>query len=159
MLFGDIKKSMNFYQKGYLLKEFNIYILQQLQPLWKTTAYISQKMPTITMPGALLAFSAPSHAECVEVDSLMDTTLATKTCSIPWCWPAWQQRTGLISVPFSITITEDTPDVWRLPEDNQAVWTFVSNFWAVEDIAQVDYIKKERPDNDTKGQKLLFILK
>ncbi|KAG2747793.1 hypothetical protein P692DRAFT_201716179 [Suillus brevipes Sb2] len=85
----------------------------------------------------------------------MDTTLATKTCSIPWCWPAWQQRTGLISAPFSITITEDTPDVWRLPEDNQAVWTFVSNFWAVEDIAQVDYIKKEQHSNDnTKGREL-----
>lgn len=106
----------------------------------------SLKMPTITMPGALLALSAPCHTTA-SADGL-------QASCIPWCWPAWQQRTGLSSSPFSITVTEDTPSLWRLPDANQAVWTFVSNFWAIEDTMQVDYIKKGRSDNDAKGREL-----
>lgn len=118
------------------------------------------KMPTIIMPGALLALSAPSHAqEAASFFGALDEQSPTSannlpTSSIPWCWPAWQQRTGLSSAPFSIQVTEDTPSCWKSPEANQAVWTFVSNFWAIEDAMQVDYIKKERPDNDTKGREL-----
>ncbi|KAG2336736.1 P-loop containing nucleoside triphosphate hydrolase protein [Suillus weaverae] len=60
----------------------------------------------------------------------------------------------LTSAPFSTTINEDTPCDWILPEANQAVWTFISNFWAVPDSTQVDYIKKKRSDNDSKGRDL-----
>ncbi|KAG1833201.1 P-loop containing nucleoside triphosphate hydrolase protein [Suillus subalutaceus] len=94
-------------------------------------------MPTITMPGALLALSAPSHAE--QVDSSTDTTEAG---NIPWCWPIWQQHTMLGSTPLSVNITEDTPSAWKSLKIHQAVLTFANNFWAIEDAAQVDYIKK-----------------
>ncbi|KAG1851648.1 P-loop containing nucleoside triphosphate hydrolase protein [Suillus subluteus] len=104
-------------------------------------------MPTITMPGALLALSAPSHAE--QVDSSTDTTEAG---NIPWCWPIWQQHTMLGSTPLSVNITEDTPSAWKSLKIHQAVLTFANNFWAIEDAAQVDYIKKDRPDNDNEGR-------
>ncbi|KAG1836505.1 P-loop containing nucleoside triphosphate hydrolase protein [Suillus subalutaceus] len=111
------------------------------------------------MPGALLALSSPSHAEEPSFVDAPDEQFAVSTGrpqagSIPWCWPAWQQRTGFSSPPFSSQVAEDTPSIWKSPEANQAVWTFISNFWAVEDSMQVDYIKKERPDNDTKGREL-----
>jgi hypothetical protein len=109
-----------------------------------------QKMPTITMPGALLALSAPSHAE--EADSLADAVGSPNSGTIPWCWPVWQQRTMLGSTPLSLTVNEDTPSIWKSPEVNQAVLTFAHNFWAIEDAAQVDYIKKDRSDNDHKGR-------
>ncbi|KAG1772227.1 P-loop containing nucleoside triphosphate hydrolase protein [Suillus placidus] len=110
------------------------------------------------MAGAFLILSAPSNAE--EANSFaeaVDEQSATSTRgpqNIPWCWPAWQQRTMLTSAPFSTTINEDTPCDWKLPEANQAVWTFISNFWAVQDSTQVDYIKKKRSDNDSKGRDL-----
>ncbi|KAG1763002.1 P-loop containing nucleoside triphosphate hydrolase protein [Suillus placidus] len=106
-------------------------------------------MPTITMPGALLALSAPSHAE--QVDST-DAVILAEAGNIPWCWPIWQQRTMLGSTPLSVNVTEDTPNAWKSFEVHQAVLTFANNFWAVEDAAQVDYIKKDRPDNDNKGR-------
>ncbi|KAG1741204.1 P-loop containing nucleoside triphosphate hydrolase protein [Suillus occidentalis] len=105
-------------------------------------------MPTITMPGALLALSAPSHAE--QLDS--SSRDAAEASPIPWCWPIWQQRTMLSSTPLSANITEDTPVAWKSLEINQAVLTFANNFWAIEDGAQVDYIKKDRSDNDNKGR-------
>lgn len=105
-------------------------------------------MPTITMPGALLALSAPSHAE--QLDS--SSRDAAEASPIPWCWPIWQQRTMLSSTPLSVNVTEDTPIAWKSLEINQAVLTFANNFWAIEDGAQVDYIKKDRSDNDNKGR-------
>ncbi|KAG1829710.1 P-loop containing nucleoside triphosphate hydrolase protein [Suillus subalutaceus] len=107
-------------------------------------------MPTITMPGALLALSAPSHIE--EGDSLVDAVGHPEAGNIPWCWPVWQQRTMLSSTPLSVTVNEDTPDAWKSPEVNQAVLTFANNFWAVDDAAQVGYIKKDCTDNDNKGR-------
>ncbi|KAG1860096.1 hypothetical protein F4604DRAFT_1684473 [Suillus subluteus] len=104
-------------------------------------------MPTITMPGALLALSTLSHAE--QVDSSTDTTEAG---NIPWCWPVWQQHTMLGSTPLSVNITEDTPSTWKSLKIHQAVLTFANNFWAIEDAAQVDYIKKYHPDNDNEGR-------
>ncbi|KAG2336606.1 hypothetical protein BDR05DRAFT_896483 [Suillus weaverae] len=101
------------------------------------------------MPGALLALSAPSHAE--QVDSA-DAVILAEAGNIPWCWPAWQQRTMLSSTPLSVNVTEDTPNAWKSFEVHQAVLTFANNFWAVEEAAQVDYIKKNRPDNDNKGR-------
>ncbi|KAG1891850.1 P-loop containing nucleoside triphosphate hydrolase protein [Suillus fuscotomentosus] len=102
------------------------------------------------MPGALLALSAPSYAE--EVDSLVDAVGHPNAGNIPWCWPVWQQRTTLSSTPLSVTLNEDTPSAWKSPGVNQAVLTFAHNFWAIEDSAQVDYIKKDRSDNDNKGR-------
>jgi hypothetical protein len=117
-----------------------------------------QKMPTITLAGALLVLSAPSNAEEAHpfADTIDEQPIASpsSTCSIPWCWPTWQQRTKLTSAPFSATVNEDTPCDWNAPDANHAVWTFVSNFWAVEDSAQVDYIKKKRTDNNSKGRDL-----
>ncbi|KAG1725989.1 hypothetical protein EDB19DRAFT_1914837 [Suillus lakei] len=63
-------------------------------------------MPTNTMPGALLALSAPSHAE--EADSFVDAVdeqSATsagrlQACNIPWCWPVWQQHTDIMHNQF-----------------------------------------------------------
>ncbi|KAG2063485.1 hypothetical protein BDR04DRAFT_1037816 [Suillus decipiens] len=107
-------------------------------------------MPTITMPGALLALSSPSHAE--EADSTVDAIARPEAGHIPWCWPVWQQRTMLSSTPLSATVNEDTPSAWKSPEVNQAVLTFARNFWAVDDAAQVDYIKKDRSDNDNQGR-------
>ncbi|KAG1837021.1 P-loop containing nucleoside triphosphate hydrolase protein [Suillus tomentosus] len=102
------------------------------------------------MPGALLVLSAPSHAE--QVDSPADAVGHPEAGHIPWCWPTWQQRTTLSSTPLSATVNEDTPSAWQSPEANQAVLTFAHNFWALEDTAQVDYIKKDRSDNDNKGR-------
>ncbi|KAG2097976.1 uncharacterized protein F5147DRAFT_777839 [Suillus discolor] len=102
------------------------------------------------MPGALLALSAPSHAE--EINSLGNAIAHPEAEHIPWCWPVWQQRTMLSSTPLSAKVNEDTPDVWRFPEVHQAVLAFAHNFWAVEEATQVDYIKKDRADNDTKGR-------
>ncbi|KAG1894055.1 P-loop containing nucleoside triphosphate hydrolase protein [Suillus fuscotomentosus] len=107
-------------------------------------------MPTITMPGALLALSSPSHAE--EADSSVDAIVHPGAGHVPWCWPVWQQRTTLSSTPLSATVNEDTPSAWKSLEVNQAVLTFARNFWAVDDAAQVDYIKKDRSDNDNKGR-------
>jgi hypothetical protein len=56
--------------------------------------------------------------------------------------------------PMSPIINDNTPCNWKLPNANQAVWTFVSNFWILKDSAQVDYIKKCQTDNDSKGYKL-----
>ncbi|KAG1834958.1 P-loop containing nucleoside triphosphate hydrolase protein [Suillus subalutaceus] len=109
-------------------------------------------MPTITMPGALLALSAPCHAE--QADSLMDSESVGRpdAGNIPWCWPVWRHRTTLSSTPLSVTINEDTPSAWKSHEVHQAVLTFACNFWAVDDAAQVDYIKKGRPDNNNQGR-------
>lgn len=104
------------------------------------------------MPGALLALSAPSYAE--EPHSLEDTAVHPETGCIPWCWPVWQQRTMLSSTPLLATINEDTPSAWKSPKVHQAVLTFAHNFWAIEDAAQVDYIKKDRSDNDNQGRQL-----
>ncbi|KAG1793303.1 P-loop containing nucleoside triphosphate hydrolase protein [Suillus plorans] len=104
------------------------------------------------MPGALLALSAPSYAE--EPHSLEDTAVHPETGCIPWCWPVWQQRTMLSSTPLSATINEDTPSAWKSPKVHQAVLTFTRNFWAIDDAAQVDYIKKDRSDNDNQGRQL-----
>jgi hypothetical protein len=75
-----------------------------------------------------------------------------KAGHIPWCWPVWQQCTTLSSALLSATVNEVTPSAWKSPEVHQAVLTFAHNFWAIEDAAQVDYINKDRSDNDNKGQ-------
>ncbi|KAG2098226.1 uncharacterized protein F5147DRAFT_656118 [Suillus discolor] len=115
-------------------------------------------MPTITTAGALLALGAPSPNEGDPEDNdLVPTSgehVEIKVLHPPWCWPKWQECTGLTSVPFpAVAVTPETSSPWKTSEAAEAVSTFISNFWAFSEAEQVNYIRC-LPDNDTKGHDL-----
>ncbi|KAG2352806.1 hypothetical protein BDR07DRAFT_1234335, partial [Suillus spraguei] len=69
-------------------------------------------------------------------------------------WPKWKERTSLTPVPFpAVAVTAETSSPWKTSEAAEAVSTFMSNFWALSEAEQVNYIRC-LPDNDTKGRDL-----
>lgn len=103
--------------------------------------------------GALLSLSDPSaypdDSDQLEAEGDDDSSENYP----PWCWPAWQERTGLRRAPFSPTLHYETPHNWKQTDANDAVWAFVTNYFALTDSKRIEYIKR-RPDNDAKGRNL-----
>jgi hypothetical protein len=112
-------------------------------------------MPSKTPPGALLAISAypdddDDDDDCMSVDEVEhDDGEPPSKLYPPWCWTAWQDRTGRSVAPFSKDPIDDSP--WS-PSASQAVWTFASNFWALSETEQLGYMIRNRKDNDSVGR-------
>ncbi|KAG1737029.1 P-loop containing nucleoside triphosphate hydrolase protein [Suillus lakei] len=108
------------------------------------------------MAGAFLALGAPSlNEEDSEDDDLLPTPGEQKEIKAlhpPWCWPTWQERTKFTLAPFPV-VTEESLSPWKTSEEMEAVSTFVSNFWALSEADQINYIRCQ-PDNDSKGRQL-----
>jgi Fe-S cluster biosynthesis and repair protein YggX len=99
-------------------------------------------------PGALLSLSDLSaYPDAVEHED-------GEKVYPPWCWATWQARTELMCAPFSPTVCDDTPELWRPEGCNSAVWAFISNYFAKSDGSErIEYIKR-RADNDGSGRNL-----
>lgn len=103
-------------------------------------------MPSLTPAGALLAMSAQDDdKDRISVDGEADDE-PISVLHPPWCWPAWQQRTGRTSAPFS---SDNSP--WG-SDAFDTVSIFVSNFWALQESEQISYITRNRQDNDRVGR-------
>jgi hypothetical protein len=88
-------------------------------------------MPTIRIPGALLALSGP-------------------TDDGPWCWETWRSITGLDSAPFSRDAAEHPPKSWT-PSTVAAVRSFASKFWSLPENERIGFMTR-RTDNDAVGR-------
>jgi len=115
-------------------------------------------MPSQIPQGALLAISAYASEDddddrmSVDNDDNADSDSRPSSVHPPWCWPAWQKRTGEDQSPFSKDFNED--GVWDSASESQAVWTYVCNFWALSDAEQIPYAQRSRSDNDKQGRLL-----
>jgi hypothetical protein len=88
-------------------------------------------MPTIRIPGALLALSGPFH-------------------DAPWSWETWRSVTGLNSAPFAQNETEHLPPNWT-PATTSAVRAFAERFWSLPENERIGFMTK-RKDNDAVGR-------
>jgi hypothetical protein len=110
-------------------------------------------MPTIVVPGALLAMSATldnNTGDNLDDDKPSDSLVSDSRP--PWCWTAWQERTKVYALPF--TPTHGSNSLWKTPESTLAVWTFANNFWDMIESEQLKYIRRKLTDNDRVGRVL-----
>jgi hypothetical protein len=115
-------------------------------------------MPSQIPQGALLATAAPAFDDDDDNPTPFDDGDDAKSPSpssihAPWCWSAWQTRTGENRSPFAQEFNKET-SIWDSAADSQAVWTYANNFWALPEAEQVDYAKRSRSDNDKHGRLL-----
>ena len=112
-------------------------------------------MPSQSPAGALLALSAhhddpdDDDDDAMSVDDEEDNDKPSSKSYPPWCWAAWQERTGRSNAPFSLDTTDGSP--WS-PSTTQTVRVFALNFLALGDSDQLGYIIRNRKDNDTVGR-------
>src|SRR5215472_22224 len=88
-------------------------------------------MPTIRIPGALLALSGP-------------------TDNGPWSWDTWRSITGLDSAPFSQDPTDHLPKHWT-PSTAATVRSFANKFWSLSENDRISFMTR-RNDNDATGR-------
>src|SRR5262245_2266458 len=105
-------------------------------------------MPTQSPSAALLAMSAFYDEDDHPSNNVEDSMASL--LRIPWCWPAWQQRTSVHSNPF--TPQHDSNSLWESAESTLAVWSFTNNFWALSEQDRWSYIKRGLSDNDHVGR-------
>jgi hypothetical protein len=73
----------------------------------------------------------------------------------PWCWPSWQQRSGITGDIFTPSPNAHTPKMWSEPNDCAAVWAFVQAFWSLSNKDQTDFMsKKQGTDCNSVGRNL-----
>jgi hypothetical protein len=155
-----------------LIRRTSLFHLPQHSPYCAYPCFDLSNMPSMITPGAFLSLCSPSNwDDDVAVDAededdepedgnLESSTLPKETgsptarVSPPWCWPAWQAITGRASSPFSPNPNDETPDLWGAPDDNDAVWAFVTKFWGLPETERVNYIHGNRVDNDSAGRRL-----
>jgi hypothetical protein len=110
--------------------------------------------------GALLAMSAldddPGDSYSMDIDSTGDpdgeADPLNEKRSVqhpPWCWPAWQQRTGVYSTPFS---KDNSP--WDSDGDADAVIAFATKYWSLDESLRPAFISRSCNDNNNHGRKL-----
>jgi hypothetical protein len=88
-------------------------------------------MPTIRIPGPLLALSGPNSDD-------------------PWCWETWQSITGFDAAPFSNNAVDHLPADWT-PDTASAVRSFARKFWTLPENERIEFMKK-KTDNDAAGR-------
>ncbi|KAG2738555.1 hypothetical protein P692DRAFT_201730973 [Suillus brevipes Sb2] len=107
------------------------------------------------MAGAFLSLGAPLFKEDSEDNGFIAASEEQEHLTAlhpPWCWSTWQERTKFALAPFPVVIKENLSP-WKTSEAAEAVSSFVSNFWALSETAQTNYIRRQ-PDNDSKGRDL-----
>ncbi len=120
-------------------------------------------MPTIPPSGAFLSLLNPSNwkpynasSEGTSSDSESDTSEPSECPSTkdhgPFSWAPWQARTGFMRPILSQSPHAGAPHQWQSKEDNDAVWSFVTKFWTLSQTERVNYIRRSRVDNDSRGR-------
>jgi hypothetical protein len=119
-------------------------------------------MPSLIPVGAILAAAAYPSIETDDSSIPVDDNASSNSededqsspasIPLPWGLSTWQKRTGIYQSPFAPTFEEGS--LWKTADQAEAVRTFMSNFCAIPESEQCQYILRARKDNDALGRTL-----
>lgn len=98
---------------------------------------------------------ADSDSDSVsDSDSEEDSPKVEDRTPYPWGWPHWQKITGISQNPFGRAPIPNSPFDWKTQDEIDAVLAFRLNFLALSGLQQLQYIRGDLVDSDSRGRAL-----